>query len=236
MRLNRVDLPTFGRPTITTAGISFDMTTCNDSFAVMLNWYRDGREFRPKPECRCGVSSARTACWRRNIRLSSRGQGQLDMALAVEEALRRKPQTDRRSRDRNRKDARLSGAGAALRSAASSFPPAPRRCRSSFSFAIFPFSNSVFDRPLRVCYMKGRSNYACRQKIYEAENAPALSGLEEVADFQIIRDWEKTTEIGRPARKFARFPRTARPGARSTRGPNFAPGRSASSMSAASSP
>jgi ATP-dependent DNA helicase DinG len=44
--------------------------------------------------------------------------------------------------------------------------------------------------------MKGRNNYACRQKIYDAENSPVLSGLEEVADFQIIRDWEKTTEFG----------------------------------------
>jgi ATP-dependent DNA helicase DinG len=50
--------------------------------------------------------------------------------------------------------------------------------------------------PLRACYMKGRSNYACRQKIYDAESEPVLDGLEEVADFQIIRDWEKTTETG----------------------------------------
>ena len=44
--------------------------------------------------------------------------------------------------------------------------------------------------------MKGRSNYACRQKIYEAEDSPVLSGLGEVADFQIIQEWEKTTELG----------------------------------------
>src|SRR5436189_1288852 len=50
--------------------------------------------------------------------------------------------------------------------------------------------------PLRACYMKGRSNYACRQKIYDAEREPVLAGLEEVADFQIIREWEKTTETG----------------------------------------
>ncbi|MBZ5605657.1 MAG: ATP-dependent DNA helicase, partial [Acidobacteriia bacterium] len=50
--------------------------------------------------------------------------------------------------------------------------------------------------PLRACYMKGRGNYACRQKIYDAEKEPVLEGLEEVADFQIIRDWEKTTETG----------------------------------------
>ena len=44
--------------------------------------------------------------------------------------------------------------------------------------------------------MKGRANYACRQKIYDAEKEAVLDGLEEVADFQIIREWEKTTEIG----------------------------------------
>ncbi len=44
--------------------------------------------------------------------------------------------------------------------------------------------------------MKGRANYACRQKIYDAEKEPILAGLEEVADFEIIRDWEKTTSTG----------------------------------------
>ena len=50
--------------------------------------------------------------------------------------------------------------------------------------------------PLRACYMKGRANYACRQKIYDAEKEPVLDGLEEVADFRIIREWEKATETG----------------------------------------
>jgi ATP-dependent DNA helicase DinG len=50
--------------------------------------------------------------------------------------------------------------------------------------------------PLRACYMKGRANYACRQKIYDAEKEPVLAGLEEVADFQVIQAWEKTTETG----------------------------------------
>lgn len=59
-----------------------------------------------------------------------------------------------------------------------------------------PFLQRHFDRPLSVCYMKGRNNYACRQKIYEAEKAPVLDGLEEVADFQIIQKWEQTTETG----------------------------------------
>jgi ATP-dependent DNA helicase DinG len=59
-----------------------------------------------------------------------------------------------------------------------------------------PFLQKHFDRPLEVCYMKGRNNFACRQKIYDAEREPILSGLEEIADFQIIREWEKTTGTG----------------------------------------
>jgi ATP-dependent DNA helicase DinG len=71
-----------------------------------------------------------------------------------------------------------------------------RALQEQLYFRDVPFLEKVFGEPLRVCYMKGRSNYACRQKIYDAENAPVLSGLEEVADFQIIREWEKTTEVG----------------------------------------
>ncbi|HUA61163.1 MAG TPA: helicase C-terminal domain-containing protein [Verrucomicrobiae bacterium] len=63
-------------------------------------------------------------------------------------------------------------------------------------FKDVPFLQQHFPRPLKVCYMKGRNNYACRQKIYDAEKEPVLEGLEEVADFQIISNWEKTTEIG----------------------------------------
>ena len=63
-------------------------------------------------------------------------------------------------------------------------------------FRDIPFLESVFERPLRVCYMKGRNNYACRQKIYESQDTPILSGFDEIADFQIIREWEQTTEMG----------------------------------------
>ena len=63
-------------------------------------------------------------------------------------------------------------------------------------FKDIPFLEKHFPAPARVCYMKGRANYACRQKIYDAEKEPVLAGLEEVADFQIIREWEKTTETG----------------------------------------
>jgi ATP-dependent DNA helicase DinG len=59
-----------------------------------------------------------------------------------------------------------------------------------------PFLRQHFSTPLCVCYMKGRANFACRQKIYEAEKMPVLSGFEEMADFQVIREWERTTETG----------------------------------------
>src|SRR5580658_3195671 len=63
-------------------------------------------------------------------------------------------------------------------------------------FKDIPFLQEHFARPLKVCYMKGRNNYACRQKIYDIDKEPVLTGLEEAADFQAIREWEKTTEFG----------------------------------------
>ncbi len=63
-------------------------------------------------------------------------------------------------------------------------------------FKDIPFLAQHFPNPLRVSYMKGRNNYACRQKIIDAEREPILSGLEEVNDFKIIRDWELNTQTG----------------------------------------
>ena len=57
-------------------------------------------------------------------------------------------------------------------------------------FKDVPFLQQHFKDKMKVCYMKGRNNYACRQKIYDAEREPILDGLEEVTDFQIIREWE----------------------------------------------
>jgi ATP-dependent DNA helicase DinG len=59
-----------------------------------------------------------------------------------------------------------------------------------------PFLQKHLGGEIRVCTMKGRNNYACRQKIYDAEKEPVLEGLEEVADFEIVREWEKTTQTG----------------------------------------
>ncbi len=49
---------------------------------------------------------------------------------------------------------------------------------------------------LRVCYMKGRANYLCRHKLVALRNAPILTGLEEIDQYQKIAEWERETETG----------------------------------------
>ncbi|HZR30341.1 MAG TPA: ATP-dependent DNA helicase [Terriglobales bacterium] len=49
---------------------------------------------------------------------------------------------------------------------------------------------------LRVCYMKGRNNYLCRQKLYDLTGQPVLSGLEEIEQYRAIAEWERSTETG----------------------------------------
>jgi ATP-dependent DNA helicase DinG len=49
---------------------------------------------------------------------------------------------------------------------------------------------------LRVCYMKGRSNYLCRQKLYDLTDQPVLNGLQEIEQYRQIAEWETTTESG----------------------------------------
>src|SRR5438067_12577248 len=58
--------------------------------------------------------------------------------------------------------------------------------------ALFPEGN----RKLSVCYMKGRNNYLCRQKLYDLTGQPVLSGLEEIEQYRAIAEWEKITETG----------------------------------------
>ncbi|MFC6646665.1 ATP-dependent DNA helicase [Granulicella cerasi] len=62
-------------------------------------------------------------------------------------------------------------------------------------FKDIPFLESLLG-PLRVCYMKGRANYLCKQKLYALRDNPLLSGLEEIEQFHNIARWERTTETG----------------------------------------
>ncbi len=63
-------------------------------------------------------------------------------------------------------------------------------------FKDIPFLENVFGHKISACYMKGRSNYLCRQKLYDAQREPMLTGIEEVREFKVIRDWEPATQTG----------------------------------------
>ena len=58
-----------------------------------------------------------------------------------------------------------------------------------------PFLESLLGE-LRVCTMKGRSNYLCRHKLVTLTRQPILSGLEEIDQFRKISEWERETETG----------------------------------------
>src|SRR3954465_12932954 len=58
-----------------------------------------------------------------------------------------------------------------------------------------PFLENILGN-LRVCYMKGRNNYLCRQKLYDLTNQPILNVLEEIDQYRKIAEWEKTSETG----------------------------------------
>jgi ATP-dependent DNA helicase DinG len=62
-------------------------------------------------------------------------------------------------------------------------------------FKDVPFLETLLG-PLKVCYMKGRANYVCRQKLYALRDAPLLSGLDEISQFHSILTWERSTETG----------------------------------------
>src|SRR6202046_5582532 len=125
-------------------------------------------------------------------------RGQLEMAQAVERALQ-----DQRHL--------IVEAGTGTGKTLAYLLPALRMCASTghrviistgtknlqeqLFFKDVPFLESLLG-PLRVCYMKGRANYLCRHKLYALRNQPILSGLEEIAQYQAIAEWEKTTETG----------------------------------------
>jgi ATP-dependent DNA helicase DinG len=58
-----------------------------------------------------------------------------------------------------------------------------------------PFLRKLFPE-LHVTLMKGRQNYLCRQKLYDLEKQPVLSGMEEVEQYPKLREWEGRTKTG----------------------------------------
>jgi ATP-dependent DNA helicase DinG len=59
-----------------------------------------------------------------------------------------------------------------------------------------PFLQRVLPRKFTAAYMKGRSNYACLQRIKRAENSPVLDGLDELDYFDEVRQWARESQVG----------------------------------------
>jgi len=62
-------------------------------------------------------------------------------------------------------------------------------------FKDIPFLRKLYPE-IRVTLMKGRQNYLCRQKLYDIEKQPVLSGMEEVKQYPKLREWEARTQTG----------------------------------------
>ncbi|MBI3209712.1 MAG: ATP-dependent DNA helicase [Candidatus Solibacter usitatus] len=121
--------------------------------------------------------------------------GQLEMAEAVEQALEKKRHVIVEAGTGTGKTlaylvpAILSGRRVVVSTGT-------KNLQEQLFFKDIPFLQQHFGREIKACYMKGRQNYLCRQKLYDSEREPVLDGLEEVADSQIIKEWEKTTQMG----------------------------------------
>jgi ATP-dependent DNA helicase DinG len=59
-----------------------------------------------------------------------------------------------------------------------------------------PFLQKVLPRKFSAAYMKGRSNYACLQRIKRAESSPVLEGLDELDYFDEVRRWSRESQTG----------------------------------------
>jgi ATP-dependent DNA helicase DinG len=59
-----------------------------------------------------------------------------------------------------------------------------------------PFLQHVLPRKFTAAYMKGRTNYACLQRIRRAENSPVLDGLDELDYFDEVRQWARESQTG----------------------------------------
>ena len=120
-------------------------------------------------------------------------RGQLDMAQAVERAWRSKHLIVEAGTGTGKTLAYLLPA---LRTGQRVIiSTGTKNLQEQLFFRDVPFLESLLG-PLRVCYMKGRANYLCRNKLYALRDQPILNGLEEIDQFQQIAAWEKTTQTG----------------------------------------
>lgn len=59
-----------------------------------------------------------------------------------------------------------------------------------------PFLQKALPTKFSASYMKGRANYACIYRIHKAEDQPVLDGLDQIDNFNQVRDWSRDTQTG----------------------------------------
>lgn len=71
-----------------------------------------------------------------------------------------------------------------------------RHLQEQLVYKDVPLLEKAIGRRLKVVCMKGRGNYACRQKIKDLEAQPHLVGLEAVDAYLRIHEWARSSETG----------------------------------------
>jgi ATP-dependent DNA helicase DinG len=217
MRLNNVDFPTLGQPTIASVGrfgeidvMEMASPTWGQPRAALpvqaVAYYRDSVASTSQPAATAKKNDVSLYNFFAGGGVLSRihpayefRRGQLQMAQAVEQALEEK---------RHLIVEAGTGTGKTLAYLLPVIRSGKRVIISTntknlqeqlfhkdipfLEQALFPDS----DRKLSVCYMKGRGNYLCRKKLYDLTGQPVLSGLDEIEHYRAIAAWEKTTQTG----------------------------------------
>src|SRR5271165_6959526 len=203
-RLNSVDLPTLGRPTMATSGDGFFLLKVLlaqrlDELRSPSRYYRDSVHSSSHPVTPAAGFSlyqffAPGGVLSKTHPAYEFRRGQLQMAQAVEEALEEKRHLIVEAGTGTGKT--LAYLLPVIRSGKRVIiSTGTKTLQEQLFFKDVPFLQEHLGE-LRVCYMKGRSNYLCRKKLYDLTAQPLLNGLEEINHFRIISDWEKTTETG----------------------------------------
>ncbi len=59
-----------------------------------------------------------------------------------------------------------------------------------------PFLQKIFPKKFSAAYMKGRSNYACINRLHKSDEQPILDGIGEIDHFREVREWSRETLTG----------------------------------------
>jgi ATP-dependent DNA helicase DinG len=122
-------------------------------------------------------------------------QGQLEMAELVERALREKSHLVVEAGTGTGKTlaylvpALLSGQRVVVSTGT-------KNLQEQLFFKDIPFLEKHLGQELRVCYMKGRGNYLCREKLQAIERDATLGFVEQPRELKLIAEWAQKTESG----------------------------------------